>query len=509
MRKFKLDKEMSLKIAALFVTGAISITSFASCSKKDDNNSSSETYSEYSEYEEVSTTVSEPSEEEIYTEEVKLMVNDVNSKLNTLLPNALDDVKYNTALMLLLDVFTQPDENGKIDSKLISNFKSRLDVDNMIYDFNTYLDMLQQKAIKEGKLEHVSTVLPSELSSDKSILSNIETIVENIIKYSDEKDKNKVLEEFNKIYSLVVLEKQIDINGFKIDARDLSFPSRAVLNNLAEIAAYYSRNYISKEQYDKIDKRSNDQNNKAYIRQDLEILANNIVGTSLVDVDKLFSDKYEEVTSILNGKVNLSKETIKNLVNYLNMKYLTSDKVSDIDMIKVIGEYNEQDVNDVILAIDAISSYNASNSTKVITFSSFLVENYVNTDTGKIDKLSLDFIQFNSFKLINTTSSSIDYDTLSLNPYFENIKKFFKGDDFTHVNNNVSTDIAHSLVSDGVKFISNEVVLYTLGRLPKVTNMDNYLEISEGNLRDSIQYIQNIMTGECKRIDGSTYTLTK
>ena len=46
-------------------------------------------------------------------------------------------------------------------------------------------------------------------------------------------------------------------------------------------------------------------------------------------------------------------------------------------------------------------------------------------------------------------------------------------------------------------------------KIRKVENMDNYLEISNTNLSESLQYLQNTITGECKRIDGSEYTLTK
>ena len=485
MNNIKIYKKLTTRGIALVMSAFMLAPTLAGCKKKE------KTVEVNPEYETVQT-----------------IVNDTDTKIDSLLPEVNDEISHNTSLVLLLELFTKRDENGKINADLISQFKSKLDVDNMISDFNSYLDLVQKKAINEGVLEKISTVLPDDLSNDRLILSKIESIVENIIKYSNEKNKASVLNEFNKIYSLIVEEKELEIDGLKFDTRDLSFPSRAVANNLAEIAVYYSRNYITKEQYNNIDKRANDQNNKAYIKQELEILSNEIIGTSETDVISLFNEKYESVKKILSGKVNLSDDTIKNLVNYMNIEYLDSDRVSTKDMNTIIGEYDEDYVNDVILGIDAINEYNLRN-TNPIAYSTFLVENYKNTATGKIDSITLDFIQSNTIRLVKSVNSDITYDELSINPYFINVKKFFKGDDFSHVKNGESTNIIHAEISDGVKFIGNETVLYTLNKLPKVENMDNYLKISSSNLAESLQYLQNTITGECKRIDGTEYTLTK
>ena len=465
------------------MTGFMVSSGFFGCKKNTENNET-----ENSTFEEIVEPVDDYAE-------IKDIVSTTNQKVDELLPEVNDEISRNTSIVLLLELFTQKDENGKINADLISQFKSKLDVDNMISDFNAYLDLVQKKAIDEGNLIKVSSSLPDELSN-------------NIIMYSNASDSTNLLYEFYKIYSLIVDEKSIEANGIKFEIRDLSFPSRAVANNLAEIAAYYSRNYITQEQYDRIDKRANDQNNKAYIKQDAEILNNQIIGISETDVVALFNKKYEGVKELLSGKVNLSDETIKNLINYINIEYLNSDRVSTKDMNQIIGEYDEDKVNDVLFAIDAINTYNLKNN-KIISYSSFLVDNYLNTDTGKTDSITLDFIQNNTLRIFNYVNDDTTYDKLNVNPYFKNIKSFIKWNDFTHIVNGKQYDILYAEVSDGVKLICNETILYTLNQLPKVENMDNYLEISNTNLSESLQYLQNTITGECKRIDGSEYTLTK
>ena len=380
--------EIYKKSIALLMSGFILSGSLVGCKSNKKGALDTETSTSTS-----SSETTEPAPVDEYAE-IKDIYERTFNKVKEIQPDVNDEVSKNTTLILLLDLFTQKDEFGKINSDLISQFKSRLDVDNMISDFNAYLDLLQKKSINENDVKRVSYVLPHELSRDQLILSNIEDIVENIKNYSNEKNKNGVLTEFNKIYTLIVEEKPLKVDNISFEIRELSFPARAVANNLAEVAAYYSRSYISKSKYNKIDERANDQNNKAYTKQSLEILANQMNEVSETDVVSLFNNKYESVKKLLSGKVNLSDETIKNLVNYMNIEYLDSDKVSTKDMNQIIKEYDEEKVNDVLRAIDAINEYNLRGNS-LIVYSSFLVDNYKNTDTGKIDSITLDFIQSN------------------------------------------------------------------------------------------------------------------
>ena len=320
--------------------------------------------------------------------------------------------------------------------------------------------------------------------------------------------------EFNKIYTLFADEKEIEVDGIKFEIRDLTFPSRAVATTYAETAAYYSRNYITNEQYEKIDERTDDQNNKAYIKSKLEILSNQMEEVSEIDVIKLFDEKYEEINKLLKGKVNLSKDTIKNLVNYINLKYISGDKVSTKDMKQIVGEYTDEKVNDVITAIDAINTYNLSNQNNIIPFSVFLVDEHLKTETGITDKIALDFIQFNSIMLNNTTDSKTNYNELKNNPYFKNVYKYFTKQNFTHIQKDengkkINNNIIWQEISDGTNFVNYQVILYTLNKLPKVDNLDNYIEKTETNIGESIQYIQNTIMDECKKVDATEYVLTK
>lgn len=488
MRKFKIDKNLSTRIAALSAAGLILVTGLTGCKSKE-------------------------SKTETVNNSIITMVEDTNNSIDVILPEASDEITDNASIMLLLDIIAKEDENGKISADVISEFKSKLDVDDMMSEFTSFLDMIGSNIKDDGKVIKVSSVLPEELKNDKVILSNIETILENIIKYSKEGNKDGVVTEFNKIYTLFVEEKEIEMNGTTFEIRDLTFPSRAVATTYAETAAYYSRNYISKEKYNKIDERTNDQNNKAYIKSKLEILANQMEEKSEVDVIGLFDAKYAEVANLLNGKVNLSEDTIKNLVNYMNLKYISGDKVATKDMNTLVGEYDDEKVNDVITAIEAINTYNFNNQNSIIPFSTFLVDEHLKTDTGKADKIALDFVQYNTI-MLNNTDDVKTYDELSNNPYFKNVFKYFTKQDFTHIQKDengkeVNTDIEWQHISDGVNFVNYQVILNSLNKLPQVDNLDNYKEVTQENFAQSIQYIQNTIMDECKKVDAKEYVLTK
>lgn len=458
------------------------------------------------------TSYEESSEEVIEEESLESLVSNTSKELKNIISN--DEISNNAAIVLLLNVIAKKDENGKISADEISKLKSKLNVDNMMGDFNSFLDTLESKTTKENILYRVSELLPEALENDKKILLNIELILDNIIKYSNEGNKEQLLLEFNKIYSLFAEGKKITVNGLEFEIYDLSYSSRAVANRYAQIATYYSRNYINNDQYSKMDKVVNDQNNKVEIKTILEILSNQMIEQSEVDVIYLFDNKYESVTNLLNGKVNLSQDTVKNLTNYLNIEYLDSDKVSTKDKNNILGEYDDSKVNDVLLAIDTISEYNLNHQDNIIPLSLFFVDEYLKTDTGKTDAIALNFIQFNTIMLVNTKDKITSYESLRNNPYFENIFKYFTKDNFTHLQKDengvvIENNVVWQEISLGTNFANDEIILYVLNKLPKLEVIDNYNEKSEMNLIETIKGIQKVSMGECKTTDFNQFVKRK
>lgn len=501
MRKFKLDKQMSKRIAAFSMVGIVFISSMnlSGCSKKETNK------------ENTNTTISTVDEPVVSYEKEKTLVNSTKDRITNMFPEMDENIVNNSTLILLLDVLAKEDENGKVNAEIISNFKSKIDTDNMMNEFNAFLDQLEQMMISENKTVSISNVLPEELEQDKIILSNIETITSNII---NGKDKNEIVTNFNKIYELFVEENEIEINEFKFEIRDLSYSNRAVAEAYARTAAYFARNYITEEQYEKIDKRTNNQNNKAYIKTRLEILNNQMEEKSETDIINLFNNKYSDLEELLNGKINISSDTQKNLINYLNLKYLDSDKVATKDKNEILVEYEETKVNDILLAIDAITTYNNSSQNDIVVLSQLLVDNYKNTNNGKIDEIAINFVQYNSIMLLNTVNSEATFSEIYNNPYFENLYKYFTKQDFTHKYNDINgevveTNIIWQEISDGANFINNEVILYTLNKLPKVNGMESFTTKAQTNLSESIQYIQNTVSGECEKVDSNEFVKTK
>lgn len=483
MRKFKLDKKTSTRLSALAMAGIILI-SISGCKKnKQTNETTPTTVVEY--------------------ESEKNTVALTRTNIKTLFPTMNEDVVNNASLIILLDELAKEDENEKIKADVISNFKAKIDTDNMMSDFNSFLDTVEQSMIENETLVSTNNLV---IEKDKEILSKIELITSNIIKGTkEEKETN-----FDLIYTLFVKEDEITYNGLTFDVRDLSYSGRAIASAYARTSAYYAKNYISKDKYSKIDDRTNNQNNKAYIKTKLEILSNQMDEKSLVDVNKMFNDEYEVTKLTINGKVNVEEENIKNLVNYINLEYLDSDKVSNKDKNSILGEYTDEKVTNILLTVDAITKYDLVNTNDIILFSNLLVDSYKETETGKLDKVTLDYIQFNSIMLLNTTKEDAAKEEIYKNLYFQNIYKYFTKQNFTHTyDENNEVTVNYQDVSDSAKLIANEIVLYTLNQRQNVFGFKGYEEKINTNLTETIQYVQNVVTGECEKVEIEEYVKTK
>ncbi len=516
MKKLILEKEISKRFKAISMASIMLVTMLSGCSSKNDTKSdiessmsslSSQIPNEPTPSESTTSSNSEIVEDEkgtssLYKTEKELVLK-TEDKIESLFKNMNEEVVKNSTLIILLDELAKEDENGKIKADIISNFKSKIDSNNMMNDFNTFLDTLENTMIKDKKLVSVSNILPTEQKDDKKILSNIEKITSNIINSKDEK---QIVSEFDKIYTLFVDEDEIEVDGFKFEVRDLSFSNRAIASAYARVCAYYSRNYITDEKYSRIDKRTNDQNSKAYIKTKLEILNNQMDEKSEIDVIKVFNDRYDSFNELLNGKVKLTMGDEKDFINYINLEYLNSDKVATKDKREILVGYDDSKITDTILAIDAINEYNFKNQKNIIIYSDLLVDEYQKTSTGKIDTLALNFIEYNTIMLRNTVSKDAEFTDVFNNPYFQNVYKYLLKQNVVYKyvdgnNKNKETTIVYQEVSDNVNLFCNEMIYNTLNKLPKVKYMDDYIKQAKSNVEESVQHIQNVVSGECEKVD--------
>lgn len=494
MRKLKLDKNISTRISALAMAGMIFVTSMAGCKKENNNNNNNNP---------IISTTQPVDNNETKNNEIINKVNKTREEIKNLFNTMNQDIVNNASLIMLLDEIAKEDENGKINSDIISNFKAKINTDNMMSDFNSFLDTLEQSMIEKEELISVSNLV---IDSDKEILSKIELITSNIINGTKEE---KILN-FDLIYTLFVLEDEITYDELTFDVRDLSYSARAIAQGYARTCAYYAKDYITEEQYEKIDNRTNNQNNKAYIKTKLEILANEMVEKSQVDVITLFKEEYSVTKVTVNGKINVSEDNLVDLVNYINLEYLDSDKVSNKDKNQILGEYEDKKVSNVLLTIDAINEYNQNNNNDIVLFSNLIVDNYKETETGKIDKVALDYIQFNAIMLLNTTTLESTAKEIYNNLYFQNIYKYFTKQNLTHkYNENNEVSINYQDISDGAKFVANEIIIYIFSKRPNIKEYEGYDEKINTNLEETIQYIQNIITGECEKVDVTEFVKTK
>lgn len=479
MRKFKLDKNLSIRISSLVMAGVLTVSvasGLTGCKQKEDSNKAA-----------------------IVAVQTQ---NDATRKgIQDLFPTINSEIVDNASLIILLDQIKNENENGKLNADIISKFKAKIDVDNMMDDFNSFLNVLEQSMIEQNKLITVSNLV---VDKDGQILSKIEKITLSII----EGDANTKKANYDLIYKLFVEEDEITYDGLTFKVRDLSYSGRAIAATYARTCDTFAKNYVSKSKREKLDARTNDQDNKAYIKTDLEILANQLDEKSLVDVNKEFTSEYNSTKELINGKIDVTDGNIEDLVEYLNLEYLNSDRVATKDKNAVLESYSNEKVTNTLLTVDAITEYNKNNTNNIILLSNLLVNDYENTITGKIDKVVLDYVQFNSIKLLNTSTAETSATELFNNPYFQNLYLYFRGADFTHkyTKDNVVSVNAQD-VSEGARFIANEVVNYTLTKRPNIFEYKGYKEKLESNLIESIQYIQNTVTGECGKIDKEKFKI--
>ena len=470
MKDFKLYK----RLTAIALAGTMTATAFGlvGCSKKEENKTSEDTA--------------------IVT--IQNSVDQTEKGLVELFPTMSKDIVKNAAIIIRLEEISKKDENGKISSDIISKLKSKVDVDNMINDFNAFTDELEETMIQNNKTVYMDDYV---IHKDQRIIYAITQITNSIITGDEATKKTN----FDLIYKLFVEEDEITYDGLTFSIRELSYAGRAIAQVYARTCANKAKEVITEEEYSKIDARTNDQNNKAYIKTELEILANGVNEKSEIDVVSSFNKKYDYVKKVLDGKVKTDDETIKNLVNYTNLEYLTSDKVSTKDKNTILGSYEEKDVTDVLILIDAITKYNEKNTSSMIPLSILLVDEYAKTESGKTDKTTLNFVQFNSTKFLTKTEENTNSKDLFKKGSFQSIYKYMCEGDFPYKQGDKSVDVIYHNISDGTKFIANAVVYYTLTQRPNIFSYTGYKEKINKNLEKSIQRIQNATTGECEKVE--------
>ena len=274
MKNYKLYKNTSKRITALIMAGLLSVSglTMTGCTKKENDN-----------------------KKDASQVQIENSFDSTKKGIVALFPTMNPDVVENAALILMLDEIAKEDENEQIKANYMSLFKSKIDSDNMIDDFNSFLDTLEQAMIDEEKTIETWNLVIEE---DSEIISNLESITQNIINGNESAIKTN----FEIIYKLFVKEEKVNVNGLDIEIRNLSYSGRAVADAYARTSAYYARNYITEKEYAKIDERTDAQNSKAYIKTKLEVLRNLINEKSETNVKDAFNNEYESTKTNLNGK---------------------------------------------------------------------------------------------------------------------------------------------------------------------------------------------------------------
>lgn len=493
-------KYINKKVLSLAMAGVtlVSTATFTSCGKK--NNV---------EDEKNSVSASFDLEEE--------MVDSTMNKIKELDVNINEDiVAKDSALLLLLSELAKEDENGKISSETMAHFKNVINEENMIDNYDVLLNKIENSML-DDKFISIASVLPESLSIEKRILSHIENIALNAI--NNKNDKRIVLDSFDKMYTLFVEEKRVD----DFEVRDLPYSLRSAASAYAREVNYLARYYASEQKRSELDERTNDQNAKVYMINILGKVSNQMAEESLdKELVERFNLMYTAFNNQINSIIKSSSESNKELVNYINLEYLTSEEVSTKDRNTLVGEYDEVKVRNTFDLIDAITKYNSNEFSKNNDKASIFGLEKLLINGKEQDAIALKFIQSNSYMLLDSINENVTYEDLMTNPYFDNLTKYItKLEDngtknFVHTyketNGEVITQvISYQNISDGVHFVCDEIVRYTLDLVKSYKNIKNnevfgtYYDQAIRNSINSIQYLQNTIYGECEKVDAKEY----
>ena len=425
----------------------------------------------------------------------KALVGNTQNLIKTKFDELSEDVTYDSSIVLLMDLIEPKNESGKIGSENMSKLKNKIDPDTMINQYYAMLSTLENKIIVDGEFVYTDELLPEELEAEANMLREIENISKNVMDASKENNADKVKEEYSKMEKLFVGEERIENNGVEIFIRDLGYSRRMLSQEYAKVALYYARNYITEEQINKMDSRTDAQSSLPYIKEFLTVVSNTMVEKSYNNVSAEFNGKYREISEKLDGKVTLDSYIQENLVNYANLDYLNSDLVSTKDRNDILKEFEEKELKDTMLAVDAIVTYNVTNQNDLVVLSDLLVDSKVSvTSAGKTDALALNALEFNTMMSLNTIDGVDSYQSLIANPYFNVIYKYvtkqnFEYKHYDHSNNEITDTIVFQEISASSRFIIDEMVGRTLLMLEEKVNgkvtFDDIKSLAADNLESS------------------------
>ena len=498
-------KYLNKRIVSILMSGitVVSAATYTACSKKPRVTETTQT----TEMDDIDNTFN--SEEQ--------MVDSTIERIKGLGVNVSEEIiAKDSALLMLLSELAREDENGKISADVMSHFKNIINEQNMVDNYDALLNKVEN-AMLDGNFISLASVLPDNMQNEKSILSSIENIAQNAL--NNKNDKNAVLDAFDKMYTLFVEEKEI--NGFEV--RDLPYSLRSAASSYAREVNHLARYYANEQKRSDLDKRTDDQNAKSYIINILGKISNQMEEQSLdKDLVERFNLMYTEFNNKIMPFVRTSQESQKNLVNFINLEYLTSEEVSTKDRKELVGEYDEKTVRSTFDLIDAITKYNSDAYLKDKENAKILGLEKILINGKEQDVLVLKFVQFNSFMLLNSVNENTTYEELMINPYYDNLTKYI-----TKIEDNGSKGFVHKYkdsngkeieemieyqnISDGVHFVCDEIARYTLGKVKGKKNItenetfNTYYDQATRNVVNSIQYLQNTIYGECEKVDANEY----
>lgn len=144
--------------------------------------------------------------------------------------------------------------------------------------------------------------------------------------------------------------------------------------------------------------------------------------------------------------------------------------------------------------IEIIFEYNLNHDKEKIKISDLFISNF-NSD---IEKQILSFIEDCCMNLLRNINISMTFDQLEQNQNFQNIFKFLTRQNLK-VNNDLTNFNHYYEIDENIDLICNEIILYTILKLPKMEYTDLYVECVNSNLFkiiSSIKYSISLLPDE-------------
>lgn len=498
MKKFKLYKDLSIRLSALSLAGIITVMGFGGCKEKKQEDTN-----------EVILT-----NDQLINNEIDKLTDLLNSKLDDKFYLNSDDQKSSIVLLNLDYIVSNAtyDENGQLCETALDHIYPRgINTKKELNDLNTFLSKYREYTrLLTSKEEFINLSDYALLENDKLIIQELENMIKELIILKNKGSKEEINKLFDKISSFFVNEGTLNINGKEYKKSDLSNGFRKGSEVFGTIASSMTHEYVEEEKRAKLDDKLNTSDSIYQLEVLLEVFANskqNVINTMInnqdtyilsdsdYDMINSFNSKYDEVLNSIKGKINLTNDEISSLVQIANIDYLASDKVTSGAMKTIITNDFEVIINNARSAQEKIEVYNKNHQNDLYTYENLFVDDVENTVNITAIKGNI----YSAINLLNDVDSNSTYSDIYNNSYFQFLELYNGYSSEVTINSKDGSKITKNDTGYGTRFITNNIARIALESLP--VKFDSTINLVNDDLDELsvIPKIQSLMEDKCSK----------